>query len=203
MLRILFAVISWVHADTDTTVDTAVWGMRLEVSPQTLNDEFQTQYIQWTPWLKWSKWQNEGWVFKGSLRYNGSSTQSKTAESSFQSSLSEVTLGTEVERRFGHDDLTWLVGFGAFTNIPFIVQQSSEYTTSEQSDIDAQLQNKKAETAYTQFRVPVTLLIPITKHLSFGLGASFSLNIQRSQSDFETVLETQTQTVPLLILDIQ
>ena len=61
----------------------------------------------------------------------------------------------------------------------------------------------KAETAYTQFRVPIALLIPIDEHLSFGLGASFSLNIQRSQSDFETVLETQTQTVPLLILDIQ
>jgi len=35
------------------------------------------------------------------------------------------------------------------------------------------------------------------------LGACFSLNIQRSQSDFETLLETETQTVPLLILDIQ
>ena len=201
MLGVLYAILSWAHADTNTTADTvdAGWGIRLEGSQQPLNQELQTQYIQWTPWLTWH---NEDWMLKSSLRYNGSYVQSKTAESSFQTRFSEMTVGAEAERRFGDEDLMWLIGFGAFTNIPFLVQQSSEYTTSEQSDIDAQLQNQKAETAYTQFRVPITFLIAINRHLSFGLGAHFSLNIQRSQSDFETVLETQTQTVPMLILDI-
>ena len=200
MLFVLNALISYAHAEPNPTMDTSTWGIRLEASPQIVNDELQTQYIQWTPWLKW---QTEEWTLKGSLLYNSAYTQSNTAESSFQTRLTEMTLGAEVERRIGYDELTWLMGFGGFTNVPFVVQQSSEYTTSEQNDIDAQLQNKKAETAYTQFRVPVALLIPIKQHLSFGLGACFSLNIQRSQSDFETVLETQTQTVPLLILDIQ
>jgi len=200
MLIILNAIISWVHAEPDTTVDTSTWGLRLEASPQIGNDELHTQYIQWTPWLKW---QTDDWTLKGSFLYNSSYTQSNTAESSLQTRLTEMTLGAEIERRFGSEELTWLIGFGGFTNIPFVVQQSSEYTASEQSDVDAQIQNKKAETAYTRFRIPIAVLIPVKQHLSFGLGACFSLNIQRSQSDFETLLETETQTVPLLILDIQ
>ena len=152
---------------------------------------------RWTPWIVYS---NSDWMIKGTLVANAQSQQSNTSETTEQTLLSQTLLGLEGERIISLNNLDWTVGFGLHNNLPIVRQYSSQFTESEQEDVDAQTQSQQAELSFTRMRIPCTVQIPIQKHVQVGLGFQVSYTIQRSQSDFTTYLNTALYSSPILTI---
>ncbi len=178
-------------------------GFRLDISPNSYEETRHVSTLHWTPWIRWN---NEAWVFKGNLGIDGEYTQSKTADTTTYSRQSRVLVGGEVEKRIptkhpSGDTAEWLIGFGIQGNVPFLSQYSSLYTSTEQQDVDAQLQNQFAEQAYTAFSVPITFMIPLQDQLFVGLGARGTYKIRRTSSDFETTYSSEMTLIPMLTFE--
>ena len=176
-------------------------GVRIEhlPLPDNLSDLNDTQ-SRWMPWLVYKKGE---WNIKGSVMANSNSQQSKTSETTEQTVSSQTLLAIEGERILSSGHLNWTIGLGIHSNLPVIKQYSSQFTESEQEDVDTQVQNQMADLSFTRFRLPCTVQIPVQKHLQVGLGFQTSYTIQRSQSDFTTYLNTSWYTSPILTVQIR
>ena len=173
-------------------------GLRVEYLPMPENlSGLNSTLNRWTPWLMYT---NKGWNIKGSLLANAQSQQARTSETTEQTFSSQTLFAIEGERIASSNHLDWTIGFGVQNNLPIIRQYSSQFTESEQDDVDTQTQNQQAELSFTRFRIPCTVQIPIQKHLQVGLGFQTSYTIQRSQSDFTTYLNTSWYTSPILTI---
>ena len=153
-----------------------------------------------SPWMPWLVYTNPEWAFKGSIFANAQTQQSNTSETVEQTIISETLIAVEAERIIASKNFDWNIGFGVHSNLPLVKQYSSQFTDSEQDDVDTQTQNQQAELSFTRLRIPCTVQVPIHKHLQVGLGVQTSYTIQRSQSDFTTYFNTAWYTSPILTL---
>ena len=172
--------------------------IRIEHLP--LPDDLSGLNSTFSPWMPWLVYTNREWSIKGSIVTNAQTQQSKTSETVEQTILSETLLGLEGERIIASDNFSWNVGLGVHSNLPLVRQYSSQFTDSEQDDVDTQTQNQQAELSFTRIRVPCTVQVPIHKRVQVGLGFQTTYTIQRSQSDFTTYLHTAWYTSPILTL---
>ena len=172
--------------------------MRIEYLP--LPDDLSGLNSTLNPWMPWLVYTNREWTLKGSIIANAQTQQSNTSETVEQTLLSETILAFEGERIVSSKNVDWNIGFGIHSNLPIVKQYSSQFTDSEQDDVDTQTQNQQAELSFTRIRIPCTVQVPIHKHLQVGLGVQTSYTIQRSQSDFTTYLNTAWYTSPILTL---
>ena len=176
-------------------------GLRIEHLPLPDNlSGLNSALNRWTPWVMYN---HQYWNIKGTFMVNGQFQQSKTSETTEQTQLYQTLLGIEGERILSSGIFEWNVGLGVQSNIPVVKQYSSQFTESEQEDVDVQTQNQQAELSFTSIRIPCTVQIPIQKHLQIGLGLQTSYIIQRSESDFTTYLNTSWYTSPILMIAIR
>ena len=194
MLWYILAIgLSQASEDSKASIHVRVEHLPLPENTSGLNSTLN----RWTPWIVYS---NNDWMIKGTLVANAQSQQSSTSETTEQALLSQTLLGLEGERIVPLNNLDWTIGFGLHSNLPIVRQYSSQFTESEQKDVDAQTQNQQAELSFTRMRIPCTVQIPIQKHLQVGLGFQVSYTIQRSQSDFTTYLNTALYSSPILTI---
>ena len=155
---------------------------------------------RWTPWLVYN---HQHWNIKGTISVNGQFQQSKTSETTEQTQLYQTLLGMEGERIVSSEHFEWTIGLGVQSNFPVVRQYSSQFTQSEQEDVDTQTQNQRAELSFTSIRFPCTVQIPLQDRLQIGLGLQTSYIIQRSESDFTTYLNTSWYSSPILMIEIR
>ena len=136
-------------------------GLRIEHLPLPDNlSGLNSALNRWTPWVMYN---HQYWNIKGTFMVNGQFQQSKTSETTEQTQLYQTLLGIEGERILSSGIFEWNVGLGVQSNIPVVKQYSSQFTESEQEDVDVQTQNQQAELSFTSIRIPCTVQIPIQK----------------------------------------
>lgn len=195
---LLFYTIGLVSAQNDAPY---AFGFRIDHLPTLEADDELPNTVR--PWIPWMVYSNQSWTLKGTLLTNTYSQQSKTSETIDRTLFSQTLLGLEGERTISSGPMHWNIGVGLQSNMPFIRQESTQLTELEQEDVNTQAQNQEAELAFTSIRIPLTVQIPVQKHLQVGLGIQTSYTIQRSQSDFTTYFNTSWYTSPIIFVQIR
>ena len=94
----------------------------------------------------------------------------RTTDTTAQQRFGQIALGADVEKYWITDNLRWSIGLGTIGNIPLWSIQSSQYTSTEQEDINAQSSVQKSEIRQLGIRFPLTTSFNVQEDIQLGIG---------------------------------
>ena len=169
---------------------------------------------KWTPWLLYNR---QNWQHKLLLQASSLNHYSSTAASTANTNLTLGVFAIESERivqsamprqpdnsqqQEKQDLLYWRIGLGLHAFIPYVRQQDSLYTPTEQESITQNARSLQSQLAQIQIHVPLSLNLPIQDHIQIGLGIRTHLDIQRQETDYTLEWTQHLSTNPTFCIQL-
>ena len=134
---------------------------------ESLDHPLSINHLKWIPWGTATF---DSWAVQYTVLPRFIQNTNRTTDTTEQQIFGHATLGINVERLWSTENVQWSFGVGTIGNIPLWSIQSSQYTATEQEDIDAQSSVRRSEIRQFGIRLPFTTSFHIQENIQLGLG---------------------------------